>query len=323
MIPFMKKTGFSLFLCLVGLCLSFESYWTVTNIQTAWAGSSELLSAGPLVSDLTPVLGINLSSVCYYSSELAFTDIFKQAQTWQEVWDETDGDAPGLLLDANGWGEALAPEQGAEALLCRVDGHYPAGVYTCGYDGEGELEFYFDAEVISREPSRIPLQVEPSAAGFALRLMNTSFSSPLRNIKIYLPGFTPADTSVFHPDFLENWKDFQAIRFMDWMRTNNSLQEFWEDLPVPDMQTQGSPRGVALEYMIQLANELKAHPWFCIPHKASAEYVLQFAERVKAELNPDLKVYVEYSNEVWNAQFDQAAYCQDLDLEFDLSQDPY
>src|SRR5262249_33920812 len=40
--------------------------------------------------------------------------------------------------------------------------------------------------------------------------------------------------------------------------------------------------------------------WFCMPHLADDDYVRHFARLVKERLRPDLKVYVEYSNEVWN-----------------------
>ena len=41
-------------------------------------------------------------------------------------------------------------------------------------------------------------------------------------------------------------------------------------------------------------------PWFCIPYLADDDHVRQFAKLVKGRLRPDLKAYVEYSNEVWN-----------------------
>ena len=52
--------------------------------------------------------------------------------------------------------------------------------------------------------------------------------------------------------------------------------------------------------MIDLANARGANPWFCMPHLADDDYVRQFARLVKERLRPDLKAYVEYSNEVWN-----------------------
>jgi hypothetical protein len=60
--------------------------------------------------------------------------------------------------------------------------------------------------------------------------------------------------------------------------------------------------------MIDLANRLQADPWFCIPHRADDDYVRNFAATVKKKLDPERKVYVEYSNEVWNRSFPQGRY---------------
>ena len=42
-----------------------------------------------------------------------------------------------------------------------------------------------------------------------------------------------------------------------------------------------------------------------MPHRATDEYINNFAQYVKDNLDPELKVYVEYSNEVWNNDFAQ------------------
>jgi hypothetical protein len=49
---------------------------------------------------------------------------------------------------------------------------------------------------------------------------------------------------------------------------------------------------------VDLANALGASPWFTLPHTADDDYQRQFAALVKARLRPDVKVYVEWSNEV-------------------------
>jgi len=47
-----------------------------------------------------------------------------------------------------------------------------------------------------------------------------------------------------------------------------------------------------------------------MPHQATDEYVTKFAEYVKQNLEPGLKIYVEYSNEVWNPLFGQYSWVQ-------------
>ena len=88
------------------------------------------------------------------------------------------------------------------------------------------------------------------------------------------------------------------------MHTNGSEIRTWDDRPKPDDAT-FSKKGVALEVMIDLCNRQQADAWFCMPHLADDDYVRNFARTVKEQLDPSRKVYVEYSNEVWNSQFPQ------------------
>jgi hypothetical protein len=60
--------------------------------------------------------------------------------------------------------------------------------------------------------------------------------------------------------------------------------------------------------MIDLCNRTNVDPWFCMPHKADDDTIRQFARLTKERLDPALRVYVEYSNEVWNSQFAQHHY---------------
>ncbi len=65
---------------------------------------------------------------------------------------------------------------------------------------------------------------------------------------------------------------------------------------------------MAYEHMVLLANTVGADPWLCVPHAASDDYVRRLAALVLASLRPDLTVYLEYSNEVWNGLFGQGVY---------------
>jgi hypothetical protein len=97
----------------------------------------------------------------------------------------------------------------------------------------------------------------------------------------------------------------------------------WSDRPTPNLQTQGGEAGVALEYLIALANTLHADPWFCMPHRATDDYVRRFAQMVKSQLDPNLSVHIEYSNECWNGIFAQAGYCRDKGRELALGDNDY
>ena len=252
-------------------------------------------------------LGINLAPVTYYTREWVFVDAMKQSRKWlptrpggSNPWDSGET----LKLDANGW-PILRPGQAAHTVMyIDSQGAYPAGRYVCTYDGDGVVDLGFDARVVSRKKGRIVAEVTPSNLGIYLRIDKSNPNNPVRNVKVWLPGFEGAK-SAFHPLYLSRLKPFSVIRFMDWQRTNGSDVVSWNDRANPNYFTQGTGDGVAIEYMIDLCNQLGADPWFCMPHKANDRYVEKFAALVKSRLRKDLNVYVEWSNEVWNSQFPQ------------------
>ena len=70
-------------------------------------------------------------------------------------------------------------------------------------------------------------------------------------------------------------------------------------------------KGVPVEILVALLEELGTDGWFTLPHRADDAYVRNFAEYVDENLDPARKAYVEYSNEVWNGRFAQATWTAD------------
>ena len=283
-------------------------------------------SASPAAARDNSWVGINLWPIADWSTEWVFVDAFKHARSWipQEVsgyiWDTGQP----LALTPEGW-PLLAPGQAAGTLLCReLGGHYPGGEYTALWDGSGEVEFHFDAEVTQTWPGGAKMTVTPSDAGIHVKVVASNTSDPVRNIRVLMPGFeSNYATQIFHPLFLERLRGFTSLRFMDWQETNNSLQVNWNQRPRTDYFTQAGDSGVALEYMIALCNRLHCDPWFCMPHMATDAYVASFATLVEQQLDPDLRVYIEYSNEVWNPIFEQAQWAFQHGNALNLSSNEY
>jgi hypothetical protein len=209
-------------------------------------------------------------------------------------------------------------------MAMNINGHYPGGTYTCLYDGVGDLRFEWDAAEISRTPGRILLNVTPSNSGIHIKIVATDSTNQIRNIRVIMPGFENTYLSQpFNPVFLKRLEKFNVIRFMDWGNTNNSPVQNWNDRAMPSFVSQAYPQGVALEYMITLANTLHANPWFCIPHQVTDSYVTAFAMMVRDSLDPSLKAYIEYSNEVWNGIFSQGSYAQNRGFALGLSSNAF
>ena len=256
-------------------------------------------------TDQSPVLGMNLSFVTYWTREWVFTNVLRQSQKWTST--NTGGNPynaeRNIPTDANGW-PILQPGHAASTIT--LNGHnspYPGGKYICTYDGEGDIVFAWDAKNGASQPGRIEVNVNPTASGIYMRIENSNPSNHVRNVKLVHEDLVDHPSS-FHPLFVERLKPFKTLRFMDWQRTNTTHQRVWSDRVTPDFHTQGERGGVSIELLIELCNELGADPWVCMPAQADDDYIRRFAQLVKDRLHADGKVYVEWSNEVWNTQFE-------------------
>lgn len=267
-----------------------------------------------------PRLGINLAGPADWNSELPFVDVFRLSRAWISQREGAGwGQGPTLELDERGWVKRLDPDCYAETPLCTLSsGRYPSGRYSVFYEGSGKIGFWGAARVVEEAPGKLIIEVDASKGGMFLRLIETDPENYIRNIRVVMPGFEDAyESEPFHPVFLARWKGFATLRFMDWGETNNSEIATWDDRPRLDDAT-WTTRGIPLEVMIDLANRLRIDPWFCIPHLADDDYVRRAAELVRDRLDPSLKAYVEYSNEVWNGQFRQQRHAGDRGLELGI-----
>ena len=296
---------------------SFE--YTVSDGQGET--STATVTVGVLPARTPIPLGTNLHPLAEWSPQLPFINAFKSARPWipqdwgrktkyrwyKDIWDT--GEFEQLDLDENGWVKSLpAPEEPEQytsvgTILYRNVGDYPSGKYVVLYEGEGTITYGLDArkDEAASTPGRDVIEVSPTNAGIWLRIMETDPQKTgdyLRNIKVIYEDYEYAQDQIFNPEFLEKIQSFDTIRFMDWMATNNSQQGEWNQRPTPENSLFFA--GIAaLEDMVELANRTNTNPWFNMPHEATDEYVINFARYVKDNLNPELKVYVEYSNEVW------------------------
>lgn len=256
-------------------------------------------------------LGINLSGPADWNTEHPFVDVFKLSRKWiSQKKGEAWGKGPELERDENGWIKRLDADCWVETPIL-TGGYAPVGEYVCLYDGDGIIDFSINAKVVSRAPGKVVVNLTPTKGGTFLVLRQTNPTNYVRNIRVIMPGFVDKyQTEPFEPRFLKRWCNFNTFRFMDWMLTNNSKQRSWKDRPTTNYCNY-TERGVPIEVMVNLCNQLGINPWFCMPHLADDEYVEQFAILVKKLLRPDLKIYIEYSNEVWNSMFAQNRYAAD------------
>lgn len=183
-----------------------------------------------------------------------------------------------------------------------------------------------------------------------LRFINTqrdatsAVNTGVTNIQVQRPttpgGNTPyAFGNTFTQQTIQIAQKTSALRFMDYLATNNNIQAAWTDRVKPtdvklnpNMPRSSRGKGGPIELAVQLGNEANRDIWINVPALANDDYVLKLAQTIKygsdgtnpytspqanpvfKPLNPNLRVYLEYSNETWNGQFLQQDQIYNLAL---------
>ncbi len=296
-------------------------------------------------------IGINSNEVMDDDASIPFIDVFKTSIPFEEArpW-LTKGK---IEYDKDGWPKKLNGGQAGTRFLYKLPkGTVPEGLYTVLYDGEGQIDYSDDAKLVSRERGKDVIKITAGKdKEFRVKLIIklSNEKNYLRNIRVLMPGGVCSNNPyrrvmrknqcrrgqflsfekhyknlLFNPAYLDYMKDFKVIRFMNMSGiTRNPLSE-WSKRPKVSNATWGGKatvRGAPLEIMVALANKLNADPWFNIPHKANNDFVRRYAQYVKANLKPNLKAYVEYTNEAWNTIFTQAHYVKDMGERMQLDSD--
>ena len=282
-------------------------------IALLMAGAALFSPAGTAPVRQSQQFGINPSGLGgSYDSAYPFIDAIKTASAWTFA-DRSNKPA----LDERGYPLLEKGEQAESRVLSK---YYPAGTYRFTHEGSGKIEIDPGAmKIVSCEPGRIVLRGKPEGP-LVLKLSGIDPQNPPRSFHLWLPGYDETSQDVWHPAFLEKLRMFGTIRFMDWGRINRSPIENWAGRPELADYTYVTT-GVPLELLIDLSNRMNASPWLCMPHAADDDYVRRAAELVKKNLNPALRVFVEYSNEVHNPSFTAYRYALEKGKELNLLPD--
>lgn len=266
-------------------------------------------------------LALGLAGVNDWSVQQPFLNLMKTARPWIGNlpdqfggWTEADLAKAGAL-DASGWPIKIPPELASITTLVLTDlpaeAGGVAGRYLVTYQGKGTLEVKGSAKVAEESPGQILFDYAPGQGPVFLNLTALDAADPIRDIVVVRAARAQAlaDGAIFNPDWLSRIRGVKAIRFMDWMMTNDSTLAETKDRPKPDDYSYAR-NGVPMEIMVALANELHADPWFNIPHLATDDLVRSYAQIAHDQLDPTLTAQLEYSNEVWNWQFGQAQWAE-------------
>ena len=280
---------------------------------------SSLAAQSSGVSD--PVVSFGLNSLSDWSTALPLLD---RARMMRPFFAFADGEwetlsnadlVSGGHLDTNGYPMHVPPGMKGIRTIWAWESPYGAesraGIYVLSHTGTATLELGGDATVVNSAPGKIVFE-NTKGSPFWLDITAIDPNDPIRQISLLRADHLALAEAgaIFDPTWLAVVADARELRFMDWMETNNSRQSIWSDRPKPD-DASWSENGPPVEIMVRLANEAGIDPWFTMPHLADEDYNRSFASYVRDHLDPRLKAHVEYSNEHWNASFQQFHWLRD------------
>jgi hypothetical protein len=321
-----------------------------TGALAALFGKSPFTMAYAQDHEQLPI-GMNLAGIADWEQGFPFLNLMWGARVWltknisgHGPWDtemaaKLDMDEDGYPLEV-----PFKPEGTSEAqyVFTLLPSTLKPGKYVILYDGEGKFGASIGTRIISAQPGRVEITMQHGGLDHIeeLSIRQSVRGDHIRNIRI-LPiedELADLEKNPFRPEFLEFCKPWHCLRFMDWLSTNASIDSSWAARKRRSFYTQVGTSGdvlgmfgpalpewqrkwgsgLAIEICLQLANLTRTDAWLCVPHLADDEYIAEMAKLVKAQLDPSLKVYVEFSNEIWNWQFLQTHWMLKSELAGDL-----
>ena len=107
--------------------------------------------------------------------------------------------------------------------------------------------------------------------------------------------------AIFHPLYAASYQQYRAVRFMKWLRPEDSHVENWSQrVGVQAQSFSDDTKGLPIEYIVAYANLLNADAYINVPMMANDDYVTQYAQLMSSGLHSHLKMYLEYGNEIFN-----------------------
>lgn len=301
----------------------------------SYGGAGGLLTPAQANPNL---MGINIAAPLDWAGDRLYADVISMSRPFSNGPHPDPNVAGPALVDANGWPMSDFSFY-VWAGIDRMNGTYTLtfkGQARVSGNPIGKVSLSYDPR--TNTSTGTFLYTKTSYSSLALSFTSTKRTrtsapgSGVTSIKLMRP-LTPGSAQSYPPSTLFNdplkilISKFSVIRFMDFLASNSNVQTNWNDRPLPSWASfQRNPGGAygwqgiggPWEHVILLMNETGKDAWINIPVRATDEYIrnvaLMFAygsdgvypytspqtNPVYPPLNANLKIYVEYSNELWN-----------------------
>ncbi len=270
-------------------------------------------------------IGINISWPADWTKDRIFTDVMKTARQWYQVGDWGNTLAS---VDSNGW-----PTQDAMACIWANDNMQ--GTYQLSFTGDSTVTVQFPWASATLQNvtynagtwTADMIFTYSDSENFAMQFTNTN-GKGVKNISLMRPTYPSSTVSYAAGSFVtDQFKAaialFSTIRYMGFMETDANPQKTWSDRTPPDYSSfnslDGGSLGASWECLIQIANQTGKDAWINVPSQVDDNYIQNLANLfmygsdangtpytatqpspVHPPLNPNLNLYIEYTNEFWN-----------------------
>ncbi|MCX9155493.1 hypothetical protein OPU71_05075 [Niveibacterium sp. 24ML] len=283
--------------------------------------------------------GMNTWFLSDWDGGLAFADAMKQARPWQDAtdWHQPVGGIDALgwpTADASTVILTGTPAQINGTYKLVFNGQADVSLMWVGGTVSNKV---YDAASNTTTADVTYAANATGSVGIILkntkRTANSAVNSGFTNMRLYRPGYPADGSAVFTTPFIAAFAKTHTVRMMDWTATNSNLVEHWADRMTPlhfsreggrytgpgGLVYDSSSLGVAIEHQIQLCNAAHVDCWINVPVAADDDYVRKLAlalrygtdgtnpytstqaNPVYPPLDPSLRVYLEYANEIWNS----------------------
>ena len=292
--------------------------------------AAALLAGDPALRAQKSSIGVNLAG------DWLWADALRQARThWDTAAHLGDGAA---TEDANNW-----PTEDCSIVVWEGHG-YNDGTYALSFSGKATISVAYGYGTVNGQSSSTGtynssantttatvVVASSDPQNFSLiftqtqRTASSKTNTGITNVHFYRPlseGSTTAYSpgTLFTNQTLAMSANYAVTRFMDQVGANNSTEVNWSDRPLPGAWNQ-SP--LAYEYVVAYGNASNTDIYVNTPAEATGAYITNLANLIKygsdgvnpytsvqtnpvyAPLNPNLHVYLEFGNEMWNGGFTQ------------------
>jgi hypothetical protein len=294
-------------------------------------------------SQSTTPLGINVGLQTWYNSDALFYDVRKDMDGWRQpsspysYLPSSELTPTGYPLEASYTETAMVGyPQGTYTLVYSSTGNAnitPASMGSIVPDTTTTVT----VNGVTTTTVQILVQDDTNNQRLLLYANNVDASDQISNLHLYMPGYTAGEAPPeLNPNVASRLGPFGTIRLMDLLDTNDSTVADWSDRTTPEDFSYTSTSGIAYEDAIAISNQLQENLWWNIPVQATPDYMTDLAELIKfgsdgvnpytgptgsggsnpvpatgpvyPGLDSNLKVNIEFGNELWHEGFPDDTY---------------